>query len=169
MAVDARALSNIILQEAERLGIDVYATTLLKVLYFAHGWHLAISGEPLVAQPFEAWQFGPVVRVVYDQIKNSNRRPIDIRLSAFSAAALQSVEAQCELKHASFDLLISVLRAYSHLHPYTLSDMTHEADSPWSKVWLRSTQGLTPGARIENSEIRKYFLRQNAADVLGRG
>ncbi|MFM9718924.1 Panacea domain-containing protein, partial [Streptomyces galilaeus] len=49
--------------------------TLLKVLYFAHAWHLAKYGKPLVAQPFEAWRHGPVNRVVYDQYKEYRERP----------------------------------------------------------------------------------------------
>lgn len=61
---DARDIANFFLDAAERNQTTLSITSLLKIIYFAHGWHLAEFGLPLIGQPFEAWQHGPVVRVV---------------------------------------------------------------------------------------------------------
>lgn len=166
LAYDARAIANAILEAAQTFGQPVYVTSLLKILYFAHGWHLARFGEPLVGQPFEAWQHGPVVRVVFDQVKQFSGRPIEGRLTSFDASQGAYLEARVELPTRSKELLDSVVRAYGPLHPFALSDLTHEPGSPWEKAWLAAEEGRVPGARIENGEIRQYFLRLNRSDMV---
>ena len=37
----------------------------IKLTYIAHGYSLAINGEPLVDEAVEAWRYGPVVPSVY--------------------------------------------------------------------------------------------------------
>ena len=162
---DARALANYVLDVADRLVLPVYATTLLKVVYFAHGWHLAKFGTPLVAQPFEAWQHGPVVRVVYDQISQMGGEKIKKRLRVFDAQSLGYREPRPLLSASSATLVESVVAAYSVHHPFLLSEMTHEEGSPWIAAWEASLGGKSPGARIPNEDIRHYFLRQNAAEL----
>ncbi len=36
-----------------------------KLLYYAAGWHLGFTGEPLFDEDIEAWQYGPVVPSIY--------------------------------------------------------------------------------------------------------
>lgn len=164
--LDARAAANALLDLAEDLRIDVYVTTILKVIYFAHGWHLARFDTPLIGQPFEAWQHGPVVRVVYDQIKDLSGKAVDRRLKVLDPVAAKYVIATCELSASTRELLLAVLRSYGVHHPYKLSDMTHEAGSPWHMAWEASHRGMRPGARIDNMDIRSYFLRLNSSDML---
>lgn len=166
---DARAVANLILDEADAARISIYSTSLLKILYFGHGWHLAKFSSPLVAQPFEAWEHGPVLRVVYDQIRELSGRKIQIRLQAFDPKVLRPVTARADLHPESTRLLRSVLHAYGALHPYDLSQLTHETESPWSNVWRAALIGEAPGAKLSNGAIRAYFLRQNESDVLGTG
>lgn len=165
-AHDARAVANAILDLAEEARQPIYSTSLLKILYFAHGWHLARFEEPLIGQPFEAWQHGPVIRVVYDQIREFSGRPVQGRLKAFDAMSGAFKEAQSILPDHSRALLATVMRAYGPLHPFALSDLTHEANSPWDRAWRAADEGRGPGVRIENGEIREYFLRLNGADML---
>jgi uncharacterized phage-associated protein len=166
---DARAIANFILDEADALNIAVYPTSLLKILYFGHGWHLAQFDTPLVAQPFEAWEHGPVVRVVYDQISADTGRSIKSRLRTFNPRTLEKVAASAAVGPATAQLLRAVIGAYGVFHPYKLSDLTHVEDSPWTEAWESANAGLSPGAKIPNRTIHEYFLRQNYADVVGLG
>jgi uncharacterized phage-associated protein len=86
---DARAVANFFLDRADRRGMRLTIMTLLKVIYFAHAWHLVKENKPLVAQPFEAWQYGPVNRVVYEQFKGYKSRPLDKKAVSFDANTLQ--------------------------------------------------------------------------------
>lgn len=168
-AADARAVANFVLDEADSAGIAIYPTSLLKILYFGHGWHLARFSQPLVAQPFEAWEHGPVVRVVYDQIRADSGRPIRIRLQTFNPRAMKTMVASAAFSIHTVGLIRAVIGAYGTFHPYKLSDLTHVEGSPWTKVWDAANMGFAPGAKISDGTIREYFLRQNEADVLGLG
>ena len=80
---DARAVANFFIDRALDNARPVTLMTLLKVLYFAHAWHLAKENEALIAQPFEAWRHGPVNRVVYEQMKGQGSKPITKKLTSF--------------------------------------------------------------------------------------
>lgn len=49
----------------------------LKLVYISHGWQLGLHGRPLVNEPIEAWQYGPVVPSVYHRYKRFGSRFID--------------------------------------------------------------------------------------------
>ena len=38
---------------------------LQKLAYYAHGWNLGLTGEPLLDEQIQAWSYGPVVFSVY--------------------------------------------------------------------------------------------------------
>ena len=162
---DARALANTILQDAGRFNIDLYSTSMLKILYFAHGWYLARFNAPLVGQPFEAWKHGPVIRVIYDQLKGISGQKIERKFEIFDALTHRYTTPEAILTNADGSFVQDVLRAYSQFHPYSLSDMTHEIDSPWHKVWCAGSQRSTIGMRIPNKFIREYFLTLNESDI----
>ncbi len=126
---DARALANSILQDAYQFNIDLYSTSMLKILYFAHGWYLARFNTPLIGQPFEAWKHGPVIRVIYDQLKGMSGRKIERRFEIFDAVTKQYIAPEAHLTDADRSFIKFMLRAYSQFHPYELSEMTHEVNS----------------------------------------
>lgn len=48
-----------------------------KLLYVAHGWHLALYDAPLIADEYlEAWQYGPAYASVYYEFRDFGRLPI---------------------------------------------------------------------------------------------
>ena len=59
--VDPKAVANKFLELGERDGVsDITPMKLLKLVYIAHGWHLALSEgkKPLVNEASEAWKYG---------------------------------------------------------------------------------------------------------------
>ena len=47
-----------------------------KLVYLAHGWHLAIHDRPLISENFEAWPYGPVEEDLYHIFKPYRDAPI---------------------------------------------------------------------------------------------
>src|SRR5579871_3771152 len=141
MAHDARAIANFFLDYAERKGQPVTIMSLLKILYFAHAWHLVKTGKPLVGQPFEAWTRGPVCRVVYDQFKGIGSAPIEARATALNVETVQFEPAGYQaVDNETRRLLENVFDYYSRYHPFRLSDLTHEKGSPWEQVWTAASR-----------------------------
>jgi uncharacterized phage-associated protein len=131
---DARAIANFFLDRASEKSRPITAMTLLKVLYFAHAWHLAKCECPLIAQPFEAWQHGPVNRVVYEQIKAMGSKRITKRLTSFDPESCAFRETPYNFDYDRTLFLSHIFDYYSQFHPFKLSDLTHEEGSPWEKL-----------------------------------
>jgi uncharacterized phage-associated protein len=165
MAYDARAIANYFLDYGASKGQTVTTMSLLKILFFAHAWHLAKTGKPLVGQPFEAWQYGPVNRVVYEQFKGFGDKPIDSRACILNAAVGRYEIARCgEIDAETSGLLRNIFDYYSRFHPFQLSDLTHEKGSPWDEVWSEATRRSVPGMVISNDSIRDWFQNRSNVD-----
>lgn len=168
MVYDARAIANFFLDYGASKGQSITIMSLLKIIFFAHAWHLAKTGEPLVGQPFEAWQYGPVSRVVYEQFKSSKKQPINTRAKALNAAAGRYEVAECrDLDAATIKLLRDIFDYYSRFHPYRLSHLTHEKGSPWDNVWEEATRRAVPGMIISNDSIREWFQNRRSGTQQG--
>jgi uncharacterized phage-associated protein len=155
---DARAVANFLLDYAESEGRKLTIMALLKIIYFAHGWHLAKFGRPLIRNPFEAWRDGPVVRAVYDCFRDSGTKVIDRRATKFNPVSERYEPVSYSLDQEQATLLRNVFGAYGHLEAFRLSNLTHEPGSPWDMVWNAPREKITLGMRISNEAIKKDFL-----------
>ena len=71
----AMAIANYFLKSYEEKGIP--PLKMQKLVYIAHGWHLALYKEPLVADEYaEAWEYGPVFPSLHHEFKYRGRLPI---------------------------------------------------------------------------------------------
>src|SRR5579872_5281695 len=76
---DSRAVANLLLDAADRRRLHLTQLSLYKLLYFSHGWYLADKASPLIIHDFEAWKYGPVVKVLRDEFAKFKDRPITSR------------------------------------------------------------------------------------------
>jgi uncharacterized phage-associated protein len=157
---DARAIANFFLDRADARGIKLSIMTLLKVLYFAHAWYLAKENKALIAQPFEAWEYGPVNRVVYDQFKHLGKSPIDVRAVSFDPNLAKFSTTLYNLDADTMDFLSNIFDYYSQFDPFKLSDLTHEKDSPWDIVWTAAKTRAVPGMYIPDDLIAAWFRQR---------
>lgn len=116
---------------------------LQKLLYFSQAWCLARYHKPLFPEDFTAWQFGPIVRNVYDQFNSYGRNPIKEKNGAYDSESFTDNE---------LSVLIDVLSYYGKYATSSLVDMSHKTD-PWRKhEECKET--------IPIDEIEEYFSRQ---------
>ena len=114
---------------------------LQKLLYYSQGFALAILGRPLFEEDFEAWDYGPVVPVIYQKYKKYGN-------SAIPRVDLPGFEAYSSEEH---NLLNDVWDSFGQYSAWALSEMTH-ATPPWRD---------TPrNAVITKESMREYFLTQ---------
>lgn len=165
MVYDAREIANFFLSIAHREKLPLTHLSLQKILFFAHGWHLARFNEALIGQGFEAWQYGPVVRVVYDQLKSFKSKPVDKYLKKLDIGTGEWVDAVCCIDQSKSEFLSALYQYYSKFHASKLVDLTHEKDGPWERTWNKAVDSVIPGMIIRDEDIRVWILREGGRGV----
>ncbi|MFR1826678.1 MAG: Panacea domain-containing protein [Lawsonibacter sp.] len=117
---------------------------LQKLLYYAQGCFLAVTGKPLFSDPIVAWQHGPVVESVYHTYKCNGADGIpfdeDFDFSSFT--------------EEENELLSEVYDTFGQYSAWKLRNMTHQ-EAPWKETPQRGT--------IPTETIKHYFEREYLA------
>jgi uncharacterized phage-associated protein len=161
--LDARAVANYFLSLAGKDGQTIDPMGIQKLVFFAHGWHLAIYDRPLISQPIEAWDYGPVIRDLYHDFKRFGNDPITeqaylINLDPETRAfRVTRPELPLTTPPETVSLLDRIWRVYKPFTSIQLSNMTHFDGTPWRTA-------REHGAKvIDNGTIQAYFKKQKGA------
>ena len=126
-AHDSRGVANIFVRLAREAGQRLTIMSLVKYVYFAHGWTLGYTDKPLIRHNVEAWKFGPVVPEVYSAHGGPGYRVhgplLDFWKRPYSA----------ELTDEEDIIVNNVFKDYAGLDSFALSRITHRPDAPWSE------------------------------------
>jgi uncharacterized phage-associated protein len=166
MTYDARAVANFLLDYAAGKKMKVTLLWLQKVIFYAHGWYLSNKRQPLVQQDFEAWEYGPVVRAVYEAFKGSESEPLSTRAKRFDVIENSYKDINDPIDEEARHFLEKIFDAYSLVGAFDLSNETHAEGSPWDQVWNAPNGTVTVGMKIPNDEIRKWFSSKQAPGLL---
>lgn len=157
---DVRDVANFTLDFADERGIEITNLALQKLLYFAHGWFFSIFDEPLIKNKFEAWQYGPVQRVIYDQFKSFKDRPLrSVRATFIDPTNGEPVYREPNISPEHAEIIQAVLRKYEKFTAGQLVSISHAEDSPWEFVWQQAEEAIYPGMRIPDALILDHFKR----------
>ena len=156
---DARSVANLVLDRVSELGKTVTQLQLYKIVYFAHGWYLATYKRKLVTQPFEAWNYGPVVRVLRDAFKDFGKEVITAKAERFDLFTGELLAVEPVSDDADANFIKQVVDFYHIYDGWELSDLTHEEGSPWDRVWNAKKPVGNLGLRIDDEAIRSYFVQ----------
>lgn len=137
----------------ERDGITISPMKLQKLIYFAHGWCLAITGEPLIEESIDAWKYGPVIADVYYEFKEFGSDPIKGKKpNVLIKKRLLSLKRD----ELTIKLIQKVWQVYGKYDALELSKMTHLPNTPWLEV--REKNPEKANVTIDDRLIRKYFI-----------
>lgn len=122
---------------------------LQKLTYYAQAWNLAITGEPLVGDDFQAWAHGPVAPVLYARFAGYS----------WNAIPLDAIDGSAELDDDVTEHLEEIWGAYGQYSAKTLERLTHSEDP-----WLDARGGIEAVARctvvIPQEAMRQYYGAQ---------
>ena len=165
---DARAIANFLLDYAAEKKMEVTLLWLQKVIFYAHGWYLSKKERPLVVQEFEAWEYGPVVRSLWDALKGSGKKPLppSARAKRFDVIENAYKDIDDQLDEEAKLFLKEIFDAYSLADAFDLSNATHVAGSPWDQIWNAPNGSVTVGMKMSNDEIRRWFKGKRAPGLL---
>ena len=171
MAFPSKAVANYFLTLGQRDSIPLSPMKVQKLVYFAHGWHLALTGQPLINEQVEAWQYGPVVDTLFHEFKIYGNQPIDDLATSYDwksetwfAPNVDDPDyATCINVPLAKKLMDRVWDTYGQISAIRLSNMTHEPGGPWDLV-VKEYKGQVPkGTDIPWEAITKYFRAQRPA------
>ena len=147
---DARAFDQIHLQE---------------LVYIAHGWCLAITGQPLTGDRPEALEHGPEYRRLADALAASGLEPVisEIRLGTKNANASRTdaTAGASELLSSEHDILARVYAGYGGLQTSQLAALTRAEGTPWDRIFAG---GSGKGRDVPHKRLRDQFA-QLAANI----
>ncbi len=164
----ALAVANWFLARAEREGTFLDPMKVQKLVYFAHGWSLALTGIPLIEEHPEAWDYGPVVPSVYHEFKKFGRAAIKGRATSRYTHGSEKLE---DITHSIFvepkidededaeKLLGRVWDVYGPLTGVQLSNMTHVTSGAWYKTYHELANGVR-GVGIPDDLIKLEFIEK---------
>lgn len=125
-----------------------------KLVYFAHGWYLAITSKPLLNEAIEAWRFGPVIPSLYHSLKFSGNQAITSSIESQVDSTIDEDESEIQ------EYLNCIWNLYSPFTGIQLSNMTHEEETPWAKIAKTFNNQIPADKDIDNEVIKQYFLNQ---------
>lgn len=142
--VSARDVVNYFLTKANPDEERISNLKMQKLLYYAQGFHLAMTGKPLFNESIEAWRYGPVVPAVYHELKQHRDGPLPPAPEEFDPGAVFSA--------AQLEILDEVFEVYGQFSAWKLRDLTHD-ETPWQRA--QSNAGT-----ISHDSLREYFVTQ---------
>ncbi len=110
---------------------------LQKLVYLAHGWGLAVTGQPLVEDRFEAWDYGPVVRKLYDALRACGSGPVKHLIRSggdISPEQSDGPEVTASMTPDERAVIDKVWDQYKAFEAFQLSALTHAENSPWHRT-----------------------------------
>ncbi|MEH2504011.1 putative phage-associated protein [Bradyrhizobium sp. AZCC 1578] len=147
---DSRAVANEILRYAHEKGRNLTIMQLIKLVYVANGWSLALLNHRLIDEPIQAWQYGPVIPTVYQAFNKFGSRPIN----EYAVQAFSNLAYRADFDPEDLRLIHTVVDSYGHMHAFQLSNSMHQPGTPWTIT--RESKGAY--ATIDPELIKSHFL-----------
>lgn len=117
---------------------------LQKLIYISNGIHLALKGEPLINEPIETWDYGPVIHSVYQNYKMFGGTQISVN-------PFENMTSSIKLTDAAKKAIDDAWVVGKDVDGIQLSNWTHKDDSPWTAAKKEKL------SVIPNEEMESYF------------
>ena len=142
MKDNALSVANYFIDLANKDGKPVTQLGLMKRVYVAHGFSLAINKQSLLDNRFdkvEAWRYGPVIPSVYHSFKQFKSNPITSKavVMEWDEETGNLVFPEPELSSADAKKIVEMV--WKRYYDFTDNEMvalTHKKGSPWSVCYV---------------------------------
>jgi uncharacterized phage-associated protein len=155
------AVANYFIQKSFDTGKELTPMKLVKLVYIAHGWHLALTDEPLINEAIQAWKYGPVINSVYHRFKKYGNTQITQTESEYISNQVVMPCVHDVLK----TFLNKIWEVYGHYNGVQLSSLTHQPNTPWYQVWHQSAGKKNQFVIIPNDLIKLHYKEKSNAEA----
>jgi len=127
------------------------------LVYVAHGWSLALRGQPLTGDRPEAWEYGPMYRRLADALAHFGQAKVTEPIVGLSDALTGKTSAATlsDVDQSETDLIADIYQNYGNLESWQLSALTRKGNTPWKQVFR---DGVGKGRDIPHHLIRAQFV-----------
>lgn len=144
----ALSIANYFIDLANNSGRIIRPLKLMKLVYIAHGYMLALLDRPTKGtklEKVEAWKYGPVFPSVYYSFKGYGKRPItkkteDIDFSSISGSGEFSLVTPMLEKKEEKEICDFVWNTYGKYTDTSLVNILHAEGTPWKKTYKENGQ-----------------------------
>lgn len=156
MKYPAIVVANELIKMANFDKFPITPMKLQKILYLSNGLSYKKQGDKLINEKFEAWDYGPVVSIVYNAFKQYGRNNITkpyndlIHNKGYEFISPLSIS----IKDQDTDIIKEAWNNTKDLSAFTLSAWSHNKNSPWDKAFNANPKELY----ISDDEMKKYFV-----------
>lgn len=145
-----RQVVHTLLERGAAKGLFFTRVKIQKMLYALHGQTLALRDRPLIDEPFEAWEFGPVVASLHRDMKAygfGNVPPEDNWIGTWERVPDADTETV-----RMIDVVLKSMGRASGQHLVAWSSV---AEIPCHRIFCDNTKRAT----IENADIQQHFRK----------
>ncbi len=155
---NALSVANYLIDLAEKSGKHLQPLKLMKLVYIAYGFGLAVLDRSIIDPRFdkvEAWRFGTVIPSVYHSFKQYGKNDITDKTTMIVErdSDIQIITPQLEDKYAKA-VCEMVWRNYGSKSGYELVNILHAEGTPWWSVYVKGCNNPIP----EETTKRYYAL-----------
>jgi uncharacterized phage-associated protein len=144
-------LGNVLIGMAWREDRDLTPSSLHSLVFISHGWCLGVLEKPLISDPVQSTETGPIIKDLYETLKYDGQKNITRSL------ALNKSDFKRGLPTAEQrDIIQEVFDLYSPLTDYSMGVYVTGSKSLWNKSYRGKTDRI-----IENANISKYYYEQH--------
>lgn len=154
MAYTPQHVANFFLKKAAEEQIPITQLKLIKLVYIAYGWVLAVLDKKLFNEGIEAWQHGPVIPSVYHEFKDFGNRPINKMAMEIDLDNWETRTPEIPSNDTQTTKVLEIVwKVYKKLGGWTLREMTHADGTPWEKVYTPKERGILIG----DEDIKSHY------------
>ena len=154
MSYSPQQIANYFLDKAESEGRALTPMKLIKLVYIAYGWVLALKDQKLFDEPIQAWTHGPVIPSIYHEFKHFRSEPISERAAVFDMDSFDFSEPRVPASDDEINFILdTVWSSYKRFSGSALRQKTHEPDTPWSRAYVKGQMDT----ELKDDDIREHF------------
>lgn len=166
MKNNALSVANYFIELAQKEDKPITQLGLIKRVYIAHGFSLAINDKSLLNSRYdkvEAWRYGPVIPSVYHSFKQYRANPITEKTVAMiwdDKEMLPKFEIP-ELTDCDAQRIVEMV--WKRYHKFTDSDLvslTHREGTPWAACYIPEQNVTIP------DEVTAMYYKKLVDNIL---
>ena len=162
MRINALSVANYFIELAHKEEANITQLGLMKRVYAAHGFSLALLNRSLLDERFdrvEAWRYGPVIPSVYHSFKSYKANPITEKTVVMEWDEEKETPrfVTPELKNEDARIIVEMVwKRYRNFSDGEMVDLMHKEGTPWYWCYAENENRIIPDnyTKLRSSSIK---------------